>query len=88
MIGFGDDGAVFLVVRILGPAVKNEMIVGDFAGFVSNADRAGVAHPSTIGWDTKKSHGIEIRAGLFQDSSDARFSHAVFDEQIDAFDLG
>src|SRR5260370_42294640 len=38
--GFGDDGGVFLVTRILGPAVKGPKFVGDLAGFTSNAYRA------------------------------------------------
>ncbi len=62
LIGFSDDGGVFLVVRIFGPAVEGEMVVGDFAGFVSHADRAGVAHPAAIGGQAKKVHRAEIRA--------------------------
>jgi len=36
----GDDGAVFLVIRILGPPIKKEIVVGDFAGFIPDADGA------------------------------------------------
>src|SRR6266581_1269928 len=86
LIGFGDDCGILLVIRIFGPAVESEMVAGDFAGTVSNADGAGVAHPAAIGWHAEKIHGIEICSGLFQDGSNARFGGAVFDQEINAFD--
>src|SRR5260370_26882403 len=69
LVGFGDDCGILLVIRIFGPAVESEMVAGDFAGTVSNADGAGVAHPAAIGWHAEKIHGIEICSGLFQDGS-------------------
>src|SRR6266568_4386864 len=85
LIGFGDDRGILLVIRILGPAVESEMVAGDFAGTVSNADGAGVAHPAAIGWHAEKIHGIEICSRLFQVGSNARFGGAVFDQEINAF---
>src|SRR5713101_2656694 len=63
------------------------MIVSDFAGFISNADGAGVAHLAAISWHAEEIHGIKICSGLFQDGSNAGFGGAVFDEKIDAFHL-
>src|SRR5260370_12505012 len=75
------------MVQIFGPAVDREMIVSDFAGFISNADGTGVAHPAAISWYAEEIHGIKIYSGLFQDGSNAGFGGAVFDEKIDAFHL-
>src|SRR5258708_28936686 len=80
LVGFGDEGGVPLVIRILGPAVESEMVVSDFAGCVSRADGAGVAHPAAVGRNAEKIHGIKICSGLFQNGANAGFGGAVFDE--------
>src|SRR6266446_7369935 len=43
LVGFSDNGGIFFVIRIFGPAVEKEIVVGHFVGFVSNADGAGIA---------------------------------------------
>src|SRR5260370_11195122 len=63
------------------------MVVSNLADFVSNADRAGVAHPAAIGGHTEKIHRAEIGAGFFQDGANARFGGAVFDKKMGAFHL-
>ena len=88
LVCFGDDGGVFLVIRILGPAIKKEIVVGDFAGFIPDADRTGVAHPAAIGGHAEKLQGIEICSRVFQDGSDAGLGRTIFDKEIDALDLG
>src|SRR5205814_6374757 len=85
--GFGDDAGIFFVIRILGPAVEKKIVVGDFAGFVSNADRAGIAHPAAIGRHAEKINGVDVCSGLLQNASNARFGGTVFNEKIDALDL-
>src|SRR6267154_780278 len=87
LIGFGDDGGVFLVIRVFGPAVENEIVAGNFAGFVSNADWTGDAHPAPVSGDAKKIHSAEICAAVFQHASYGRFRGAVLDDKIDALHL-
>ena len=86
LVGFGDDGGVFFVIWVLCPAVKEKIVVGDFAGFVSNADWAGITHPSAICGDAKEIHGVKICFRFFQHGSNARFGGAVFNEEKNALD--
>ena len=76
------------MIGIFGPAIESEMIESDFAGFVSNADRAGVAQPAAIGGNPEKINCVEICPGFVQDGSNARFGGAVFNEEINALDFG
>jgi len=87
-ISFGDDGGVLFVIGIFGPAVENEMIVGDFACGIFDADGAGVAHPAAIGGDAEEIYIIEIGSGFFEDGADAFFCLLILDHEEDALDVG
>ena len=87
-VGLGNDNGVFFVIGVFGPAVEAPMGVGDFAGRILYADRAGVAHPAAIGGDAEEIDGGEVGAGFFQDGADTGFGGAIFDEEINALDLG
>ena len=74
------------LTSIFGPAVEDKMIEGDIAGGCAHADGARVAHPATVGGDSKENDVVEMRAGFFENGADAGFSGAIFDEEMDALD--
>src|SRR5689334_21998487 len=85
-ICFCNDGRVFFVIWIFGPAVKFKIVEGDFTGFTANGDGSGVAHPAAIGGHDEKIHGVEIRSRLFEDRAHARLRFAIFNQQENALD--
>ena len=81
-VGGGDR--VLFVIAVFGPSVEPPMRVGDFAGGVAYADRAGIAHPAAVSGNAEEIDGVEIGAGLFQNGADFGFGGAILHEEIDA----
>jgi len=76
---------VFFVIGVLGPAIEDEIVERDTARSVLHADRAGIAHPATIGRHVEKSYVVQVYVRFFQNGANARFGGAIFDKKENAF---
>jgi len=68
-LAFGDDGGVFLVIRVFGPAVENELLQATSPDSFRTQIGPESRNPAPVSGDAKKIHSAEICAAVFQHAS-------------------